>query len=206
MSGSSLGKRLRHLRTSLGKSLEQVAANVGSTKGHLSKVERDVAAPSIALLTRLASEYGVPPGEIVNAIGVPEPISLVRADDRLSVARDGAGRGYSYEAIAYRKSDRRIEAYVIEMKPHLEIEERFRHPGQELFYVLEGEVSFLFGDRTYRLSPGDCLYFDAMVEHRGDAFGDAPARALAIIVPEGGQAVAEALLQSVKQETQGRKP
>ncbi len=178
-----LGFHLRRLRLTAGRTLAEVADAAGCSKGHLSKVESALAMPSIALLSRLADVYGIDPGAILSAAGTPRPMSLVRAGERLSLTRDGAERGYGYEAIAHLKADRWVEAYVIELTPEAAGGAPFRHPGQELFYVLEGEVMFTYDGERSLLLPGDCLLFDADREHRGDAHGGQAARALAVIVP-----------------------
>lgn len=178
-----LGFHLRRLRLTAGRTLADVAEASGCSKGHLSKVESGLAMPSIALLSRLADVFGMDPGSILTAAGTPRPMSLVRAGERLSLTRDGAERGYGYEAIAHLKADRWVEAYVIELTPEAAGGAPFRHPGQELFYVLEGEVMFTYDGERNLLSPGDCLLFDADREHRGDAHGGRKARALAVIVP-----------------------
>lgn len=59
----------------------------------------------------------------------------------------------------------------------------FRHAGQELFFVLEGEIRFVHGEEEHLVGPGDCLFFDADHPHRAYARGAGPARALAVIVP-----------------------
>lgn len=178
-----LGFQLRRLRLTTGRTLAEVAELAGCSKGHLSKVESGLAMPSIALLTRLADALGMEPGALLTAAGTPRALSLVRAGERLCLTRDGGERGYGFEAIAHLKADRWVEAYVIELAPEAAGGAPFRHPGQELFYVLEGEVMFTYdGERTL-LSPGDCLLFDADRAHRGDAHGGRNARALAVIIP-----------------------
>lgn len=47
--------------------------------------------------------------------------------------------------------------------------------------MLEGEVSYRHGDRTYTLLPGNSLFFDADVPHGPDDLRRLPIRFLSII-------------------------
>jgi quercetin dioxygenase-like cupin family protein len=52
----------------------------------------------------------------------------------------------------------------------------------ELIYMLEGKMDYRHGNNTYRLEPGDSLFFDADAPHGPEELIDLPARFLSIIV------------------------
>ena len=47
----------------------------------------------------------------------------------------------------------------------------FEHEGQEFIFILSGRVNFKVGDQEWVLEPGDSMYFDASLRHRGYALG-----------------------------------
>ena len=57
----------------------------------------------------------------------------------------------------------------------------FQHQGTELIYMLEGEVLYRHGDETYRMLPGDSLFFDADAQHGPEELIRRPIRYLSII-------------------------
>jgi len=58
------------------------------------------------------------------------------------------------------------------------------HEGEdEMFYVLDGELSGFCGDRTFRASAGTFLFLPRDVEHGFEVVGDRPARALTFVAP-----------------------
>jgi transcriptional regulator with XRE-family HTH domain len=61
---SRIGRRLRAAREAQLLTLAELAAQCGLTKGFLSKVERDQAAPSVASLLRLCDALGLSIGEL----------------------------------------------------------------------------------------------------------------------------------------------
>lgn len=181
-----LGERLRAVRRAAGKTLDVAASQAGITKGYLSRIENGRSSPSIAILSSLAAVYGVPMGAIFDAGGGNDVFSLVRANERLEIIRDGSETGYRFEAIAFRKTQRMVETFIVTMPPGVARKHPYRHAGEELFFILEGRCRFLYGSEEYVLEAGDTVYFDSSIDHRGDAHGDVTAVALAVVIPPPG--------------------
>jgi len=62
------------------------------------------------------------------------------------------------------KSDK-MEAIVSEIDPHTE-SKWFRHGGEELHLVLQGEMEYTVGEKSYKLSEGDILWHRSTLKHR----------------------------------------
>jgi transcriptional regulator with XRE-family HTH domain len=180
-----LGDSLRQIRHSAGLTLAAVAERIGVSKGYLSKVESGAATPSIAVLSRLADAYGLPISDLFRDATARSAFAVVRADGRRAVNRHGTELGYVFEAVSLHKLNPRAEVFFLTLPPlppdasHA----RYRHAGEEIFHVLEGQVRFVWGDQDVVLSAGDCIQFDPAIEHRGEALGDQPARAFVVIIP-----------------------
>ena len=58
----------------------------------------------------------------------------------------------------------------------------FSHAGTELIYMLDGELTYRHGDRSYELKPGDTLLFDSQAQHGPERMGEGVIRYLSIIV------------------------
>jgi transcriptional regulator with XRE-family HTH domain len=72
---NALGARIRELREARGLSLDAVAALVGVSSSHLSRMERDLTAPSFTLIGRIAEALGVGVVEL-------DAFDRVHADER----------------------------------------------------------------------------------------------------------------------------
>lgn len=59
------------------------------------------------------------------------------------------------------------------------------HNEDEAIYVLEGEVSFLWDDRTFRGGPGSYTLLRRGIAHTYKVEGDSPARLLIVTTPAG---------------------
>ncbi len=183
---SDIAATLKRFRRSSGMTLLQAAEHAGVTKGYLSKLESGRSTPSIAVLSRLAASYGIRPSDLFMGAGERSRFALVRAGDRYTVNRHGSELGYVFEAASLRKLNPRAEVFFLTLPP-LPPESprpRYRHAGEEIMLVLEGEIQFQYGDTDVRLAAGDCIQFDTAIEHRGEAAGGRPARAFVVIIPD----------------------
>jgi mannose-6-phosphate isomerase-like protein (cupin superfamily) len=59
------------------------------------------------------------------------------------------------------------------------------HREDEMFFVLDGEFSFLLADRTYRGTPGSCVYLPKGTPHTFKNVGEREGRFLAFAMPCG---------------------
>jgi len=59
------------------------------------------------------------------------------------------------------------------------------HSEDEAFYLLEGEATFTFGDRTIKAEPGSCVYFPRDIPHWFRIEGTQQARLLQFNMPAG---------------------
>ena len=57
------------------------------------------------------------------------------------------------------------------------------HPGEEFFYILEGQVEIRHGMETYILNAGDSVYWDSNEPHQLRALGTQVAHGIAVLYP-----------------------
>ena len=88
--------------------------------------------------------------------------------------------GYEFSALAYNFKGRSIEPLLVYLDPSKPEAAKVTHSGQEFNYVTEGRVKVTVGRKSYILSAGDSIYFDAGLPH-GQAAVEGPARFITII-------------------------
>ncbi len=81
--------------------------------------------------------------------------------------------------------------YELTVPPQLGALPHIHHAENEAFYVLDGEVEFLKGERTVRAGVGEFVFIPKGVVHGFKNVGQEPARCLGIVTPGG---LAEKLL------------
>lgn len=178
-----LAARIAGLRAAAGLSLDRVAERSGLTKSYLSKLERGLCEPSISSASRLAAAFGM---------GVAELLGDTVSDNGLRITRAGTGRPVSSSADAAlvefltgspEQSRTGLSAFAL--RPPLSGEDEkapplATHSGDELLYVLAGEVRLWMADRVEDLSAGDSAWYQAEIPHRLGSLGHERARVLIV--------------------------
>lgn len=176
-----IGARIAELRARRGMTLEQVAAQTGFSKGYLSKIENSHKVPPIGSLARIAAALRTDISELLHApSAAPDRgFSVVRAGERQPVVRGGTAFGYDYVSLADTHRDKKMEPFLFTFPSQVDKYVFFEHDGEEFMFVLSGRVEWQAGSHKLVLEPGDAIYFDARLPHRGRGL-DGEARALVV--------------------------
>jgi len=75
-----------------------------------------------------------------------------------------------------------LEAIIAEIDPHTD-SRWYKHKGEELHYVLEGEIEYDVGDKSYRLHTGELLWHKSNVKHRARNITDKKAKYATVGTP-----------------------
>jgi transcriptional regulator with XRE-family HTH domain len=169
----TLGQRLRARRKARGMTLQQVADATGLTAGFVSLIERDLATPSIASVSGIAGVLGATMGEFLDT--PPAPSALTRAEARQEYAI--AQGGLSYERLSNAFAGSVLRSVVIHEPPGHR-SEPVSHAGEELIYVLSGQLTVELEGEVTVLRPGDSIHFSSIRVHAAWNAGTEVARAL----------------------------
>ena len=183
-----LGKRIYKLRSARGYTQDQLAAATGFTKGYLSKIENSKVIPPIGTLVKIAQVLDTDVADLLEpdtASGHDnESICVVRSWQREAVIKGGSSFGYDYAALAHQRHHKQMEPFIMVFPSQVDRDIRFEHEGEEFMFILSGEVEFEVAidgrNKTWILSPGDSVYFDSRIPHRGRSL-EGESRALVVI-------------------------
>lgn len=90
----------------------------------------------------------------------------------------------TFKAIS-EETDGAYSLYVATIPPHIGTPPHIHHRETEAFYMLEGTLEFITGERTVRAVAGDFLHVDKGVVHGYTNVGSATVRYLGIVTPGG---------------------
>ncbi|WP_416047056.1 helix-turn-helix domain-containing protein [Cupriavidus basilensis] len=170
--------KLKLLRTQAGMTLEGLAQAADLTRSYVSKVERGLANPSVSVALKLANALKLPVDELFGQPSVASAVTITRAAASKAKQPDES----SPRLVAGTAPGQRIVAFVLQ--PGREKGSRHlmsHHEGEELIYVLSGEVKLELDDATEHLVAGDCVHFNASVPHRLICTSKLPAEVLLVI-------------------------
>ncbi len=158
---SPVGRKLRSLRHAAGKTLEQVAGEIGIAPSVLSTLERTSQGVSIAVLHNLAAYFETTVSSL-SGEDEPEARAVVRAGEWRAWPRTTPG--VTVQMLAEGPNQMDCHRFVLEAGSSSE--GAYRHEGEEFVYVLSGRVEFIIeGEYFHDLGPGDSLYFASRRRH-----------------------------------------
>jgi len=182
---STIGERVQALRLRKGLSVEEIAEAAGISEAGIEKIENDGTSPPLGHIISLAEALKVPVGDLFGD-EADSPFCIVRSGHRKVVSRFGSAEstsgGYSYESLGHKKQNRHMEPFLVTLNPTEEHRlEPNQHVGEEVIFVLGGQVDVKLADHTDVLNPGDSIYYDSNLPHVVSCHGDQPATILAVI-------------------------
>ncbi len=180
-----IGKKIRELRKKADFVLQDLSERTGLSKALLSQVEKEVVSPPISTLLRISKALNVNISFFFQEGDPEEKVVVVRKDESKVIDSRHFGReesGYYYEPLAYKKSRKYMEPFLVEFKKKdAKKLSYFSHEGEEFIYLLEGKLEFRTENQQVVLDPGDSLYFDSSLPHAYRVVGRRNAKALSVI-------------------------
>jgi transcriptional regulator with XRE-family HTH domain len=168
--------RLRALRRTLGLSLGELAERTNLSPSTISRVETGKRSISLDVLLPLATALQVDLDALLD----------VRSDDDV-VIRPAPSRARGRTTWTLSRPTSSTVALKLRLEPSRKAPDQRVHPGYDWFFVLEGRVRLLLGEREIVVDAGEAAEFATMTPHAVDAI-DGPAELIMLFDREGQRA------------------
>lgn len=168
-----IGNKIRKRRKELKLTLEEVAQASSLSTGFLSLVERDLSYPSLTTLSKIANAIQTPVDALMS---FPKGEGSVSRAKNRAVIEVNEG-GVRYARLSAEFNGAVMKSVEITLPPHYSSEVT-THSGEELIYILSGQLSHVLDGREDVLKPGDCVHFQSTLPHRWINNTDQPVRLL----------------------------
>ena len=174
-----IGERMKGLREACDYTAEEMAADLGVDLDRYLRWEATGAGVPISAVYHMARKFGVEFTEILTGTAAKlNTFQVVRAGEGREVERYP---GYHFEDLAFRYQNKIMQPLEVTINPSDEPAKLVQHSGQEFNLVLEGSLIVVWGDREFRLEPGDSIYFNPTIPHGQRCGSTVPARFVTII-------------------------
>ncbi|MCE7791681.1 cupin domain-containing protein [Salipaludibacillus sp. CUR1] len=160
MSESELAKQIRSIRNQQGLTLKELSARTSLSVSFLSQVERGTSSPAISSLKKIADGLEVP----ITSFFQPEqnPKYKTVPNQRRPFRIEGSPA--KYIRLSGNFSTRTLESLLVILDPGA-TDKVFQHSGEEVHYILEGEVEYTIDNENHRLCAGDSIHFPSDRPH-----------------------------------------
>jgi len=160
-----IGPRIRDARTERGWTLETLAAESGLSASFLSQVERGLSTLSIVSLASICRALDLPIESLFSSSGPLDrcPPVVTRSDQQLLIRIGRSPVGYRY--LTGQLPQTPIEELLIAEFPPDCSQDGSHHKGEELGYVLEGELTVSVDGTEYPLQAGDSYRVEPSHQH-----------------------------------------
>jgi transcriptional regulator with XRE-family HTH domain len=180
---TSLGARIKALRTERELQQRQLAEKAALTPSMVSQIESGRLTPSLNTLGRIAGALGVPITSLFDG-QAPSPIRITRRKDCPAVSFDGSSEKWT--VLGAGLFEGKIRAVVSTLDPRargVATDKVVIKPGQmKLFYVLDGTVGLRYNGERHTLETGDTALLDGGRPHGWENLGTRKARVLWVIL------------------------
>ena len=168
--------RLRSLRNTLGLSLDELAARTNLSPSTISRVETGKRTISLDILLPLARALQVDLDSLLD----------VHSDEDVVIRPVPSGSGARTTWMLNRPTGNTI-AIKMRLEPTRRLPQQRVHPGHDWFFVTEGRVKLLLGEREILVETGEAAEFATMTPHAFTA-ADGPAELIMIFDRDGQRA------------------
>jgi len=145
-----------------GLKLRDLAERVGCSESMISKIENNAALPSVTVLHKIVASLNVSMSVLFADDCVDRGI-VSRRGARLKFTIDKAGS--QLERLIPSEGDHLLEGNLHTLAPGGGSEGRLSHEGEEVGFVVQGELELSVGDRVYTLKSGDSFVFRSEIPH-----------------------------------------
>ncbi len=175
-----LGRRLRTLRKRRGVSQKDLARQVGVTPSNISQVENNQVYPSLPALIKIAEVFSVNVGYFLQDEGRGRPDILFPESKAVVMPISGHPRSsFLVRRFFPDTVEARLNPYFIEIPAGETLTGHFlAHKGEEMGYLLSGEIHLTVDEKEKTLSAGDVIYLTTETPSRWQNSGSTPATML----------------------------
>ena len=158
-----LGQRLRNRRKELKLTLQDVADAAGFSVGFISQIERGITVPSLVSLVSVCRVLKVEIGSFFRQPKGDVPVTRHESRPIYGVAGLSA-KNVTYERLSASFPGNVLRSTIIHEPPGFR-SEPMSHEGEEIFFIVDGELTLELDGETLILTAGDTAHFPSSRTH-----------------------------------------
>ena len=136
-----LAQRIKAQRLEKKLTLEELASRVDLKCSTLSKIENFRVTPSLPALGRIAKSLGTTVSELVSGLDEKQPrFVMVKKNEGKRVERDRPSSKIKYTDLAYKRGNKVMAPFLLDVPPGIARKEALPHEGEEFLMPLSRSI------------------------------------------------------------------
>lgn len=178
-----VGKKLKAIRLKSDMTIQELAERSKVSSNMISRIERGLTIPSVEILMKLAVVFGKSINYFVEEVSTTHEIVHTQPGGRDTTVYEDE-RNMLTESFTSGLRDPQFMSFLCTIpKNGMSGAQNMYHPGDELIYLLEGELQVVIGKESYELKAGDSLSFKSHLPHRWVNSGEQDAKVVWTLSP-----------------------
>jgi transcriptional regulator with XRE-family HTH domain len=162
----ALGQRIKAMRAQSALTLEQLSKQSGVSRAMLSTIERGEKSPTLPIIVRIASGFGISLSSLLGAEPDPASVVVIRAAKRLTF-RD-AETGFERWVLSPAHIENGLEFVEHRLPPGSSTGTlpAYASPTEKYLTVSTGRLTVHVDEQRHELKAGDSMYFEVKSPYR----------------------------------------
>jgi transcriptional regulator with XRE-family HTH domain len=179
-----IGTKLKNIRLKRNLTIQVLAESSRVSSNMISRIERGMTIPSVEILMKLATVFDKSINYFVEEVSNTHEIVFSRSGQRDTTIYDDPSENMRTESFTSGLRDPQFMSFLCTIKKGGSSgEKNMYHPGDELIYIVQGQMSITIAGETHELQTGDSLSFKSHLPHRWYNSGNGETRVIWTLSP-----------------------
>jgi len=179
-----IGTKLKNIRLKRNLTIQVLAESSRVSSNMISRIERGLTIPSVEILMKLATVFDKSINYFVEEVSNTNEIVYSSAGQRDTTIYDDPSGNMRTESFTSGLRDPQFMSFYCTIKEGgTSGEKNMYHPGDELIYIVDGQLTITIAGETQELHSGDSLSFKSHLPHRWFNSGNSEAKVIWTLSP-----------------------
>jgi len=176
-----ISNRIKEKRKEGGITLQQLAENVGVTKGLLSQIENNRTIPSLTVLLNIVKALKVDYNDFFDKLDTAQntgPV-IIKSNQHHALEKEYTKGTYYHRITSFKHQGKLVDIILYKQEKNAK-KGYVATQAHEFNYMLKGKVEYTIEKQKYVIEEGDSFYYDARKPHLSKCVSDEPYEMLVI--------------------------
>jgi transcriptional regulator with XRE-family HTH domain len=178
-----IGKKLKSIRLKHDLTIQELAQESKVSSNMISRIERGLTIPSVEILMKLSKVFQKSINYFVEEVTATHEVLFLHPGERVKTVYDDESNMHTESFTTGLRDPQFMSFFCTVPKGGSSGTQNMYHPGDELIYLLEGQLRIDIAGELHLLNPGDSISFKSHLPHRWDNVGAGEAKVIWTLSP-----------------------